>query len=348
MSFEPIKFWKSKDKETMNSIAIWWDKHDDIKVHIDVNIWHTKDSEGNYLEFGLKIENYKNIDDINIYIPYTIKESDIEDKAGVLASDNTLTNAMFNEKLEVSKGEGSFHAVKFPKDTKKNFEYCELDVKKDIKIEDKTIILNINKKATGEVVYYRFRIKKIEKIFTGLKENYFLIDGFFKTIGFIEVNINSVRKLPKNIVDKLDGVNFDSMNLFVMTDNFTNFIFQSKDVNKSRVLENHIWDKYLSTSNRKSINKIIAYHWKKEDKKGTKIIPFEDYNLFVKISYISKNWLLLALMIFIIVGLGAGGGVVGNLITTKYFNNFADKNSSQKTEVLDEPKDNKKGDNNAT
>ncbi len=231
MNLESIKFWKEKDKDeqTMNSIAIWWDKKDsipdisDVKVHIDINIWHTKKSDDNYLEFGLKIENYKKLDNIYIYIPYTIEKSDIEDKAGVLASDNTLTNAMFNEKLEVSKGEGSFHTVKFPKHPKKNFEYCELDIKNNIEIKNKTIILDINKGATEKVIYYRFRIKKIERIFTGLKENYFWIDGFFKTIGFIEVNINSVRKLPKHIVDKLDGISFDSMNLFIMTDNFYKF-----------------------------------------------------------------------------------------------------------------------------
>jgi len=74
------------------------------------------------------------------------------------------------------------------------------------------------------------------------------------------------------------------------------------------------------------------------------IIPFEDYNLFVKVSYISKNWLLLLFMISIIVGLGVAGGVGGNWITTKYFNGFNDSNISKKVENFKK----NKGDNNAT
>jgi hypothetical protein len=252
----------------------------------------------------------------------------------VLASDNTLTNAMFNEKLSVTKGDGSFHTVKFPNDNE-NFLYCEINIDNDIEIiSDRTIKLKINSNKNNDdikKIYYRFRINKLDKIFTGLKENYFWIDGFFKTIGFIEVNVNSVRKLPKDIVDKLGEVKFDSMNLFMMTDNFTSFIFQSEDVKKSRILENHIWDKYLSKENAKDINKIIAYHWKKQN--------FKDYNLFVKISYITKSVWLIGLMIMLILSLGVVGGVVGNYFTKKVFNNFDD---IDKTVVV------KKGDKNAT
>jgi len=239
---------KQKDNfETMNSIAIWWNKQDDVKVHFDVNIWHTKRSKDNYLEFGIKIKNYNELENINIYVPYKITKKDIEDKVDILSSDPSLTRAMFNENLDVTPSDGSFCDVKFHKETEESFSYCKLNVEKDITIiNDKTIKLDINKTSKNtETIYYRFRINKIEKIFTELKENYFWIDGFFKTIGFIEVNINSVRKLPDNIVDNLKDVKFDSMNLFMMTDNFTSFIFQSKDTHKSRILENHIWESHL-------------------------------------------------------------------------------------------------------
>lgn len=327
--------YKMKDKNnTLNSIAIWWTKKEEkeVNVHLDINIWHTKESKGNYLEFGIKIDNYRAINAIYIYIPYLVGKKDIEDKASILASDNTLTNAMFNEKLDVSKGEGSFHTVKFS-NTKK-FQYCKLDVTNDINIKKKIIELDIKEGGDNSIntVYYRFRINKVEKIFTELKENYFWIDGFFKTVGFLELNINSVRKLPDTVVDKLGGVTFNSMNLFLMTDNFTNFIYQSRDAKKSRILENHIWDNYLDESNSKKINKIIAYHWKKEDKKGRKTIPFEDYNLFVKISYIRKGLLSWLSMIVLVLGFGIISGVSGNYITKKLFDNFSDDNKTTQSE----------------
>lgn len=330
--------------DTMNSVAVWWNEQDDVKVHLDVNIWHTKETKGNYLEFGIKIENYKKIDDIRIFVPYSITDKDIEDKVGILASDNALTNAMFNERLDISRGNGRFHTVKFPNDTTKNFLYCEIDIKKDVEIIDnKTIKLEINKNNDDnniKTIYYRFRINKIEKIFTELKENYFWFDGFLKTIGFIEVNINSVRKLPKDIVDNLKNTKFNSINLFMMTDNFTNFIFQSEDINKSRILENHIWDQYLSAENNKNINKIIAYHWKKDD--------FKDYNLFVKISYITKSKWLIGLMLVLILSLGVIGGVGGNFVTIKYLNNFNDINITQEDVGIDSTPDIKKGKKDAT
>jgi hypothetical protein len=241
----------------------------------------------------------------------------------ILASDNALTNAMFNEKLRTKRGDGSLHTVEFPNNSE-NFLYCEINIDNDIEIErDRTIKLKINGRNYDNEIkksYYRFRINKLEKIFTELKENYFWIDGFFKTIGFIEININSVRKLPENIVDCLDNITFTSMNLFIMTDNFTNFIFQSEDVKKSRILENHIWDEYLSEENAKDINKIIAYHWKEQN--------FKDYNLFVKISYITKSVWLIGLTIILILSLGVVGGVGGNYFTKKVFNNFDDINNT--------------------
>jgi hypothetical protein len=337
---------KKNNKDAMNSIALWSessDSNNNPQVHLDINVWHTKKSECNYLEFGLKITDYRSLEYINIYVPYDIKKKDIEDKVEMLASNNTLTNAIFNEKLSITIGDGSFHTVEFQNNNEK-FLYCEININDDIEIINDRIIKlkinsnnNINNNNEITKIYYRFRINKLDKIFTELKENYFWIDGFFRTIGFIEININSVRKLPGNIVDRLDNFKFNSLNLFIMTDNFTNFIFKSEKVHKSRILENHIWEEYLSKENSKKINKITAYHWKK-DIKNT-IQHFEDYNLFVKLSYISKSWLLLVLMLVFILIFGAVGGVLGNYITKKTFNNFSDIN---KIVVV------KKGDKNAT
>lgn len=331
----------------MNSIAIWWDNSKSVKVHLDVNIWHIKESKDNYLEFGLKIEDYKELSDVSIYIPYSITKSDIEDKVSALISDSALTNAMFNESLDVSNGSGSFHKVRFPNEPEKSFLYYELNINKDVNLSGNIIKLTINKdkENTGiNTIYYRFRIKKVGKIFTELKENYFWVDGFFKTIGFIEVNINSVRKLPKEIVNELGNVKFNSMNLFLMTDSFTNFIFNSKDVKKSRILENHIWDKYLTKENSKKINKIIAYHWNKIDKdiENKNIIPFEDYNLFVKISYIRKDIRSWLTMLILILTFGIVSGVSGNYVTMKLLDNF------ETTKVEKTEDKNIQGENNAT
>jgi hypothetical protein len=71
----------------------------------------------------------------------------------ILASDNALTNAMFNEKLRTTRSDGSLHTVEFLDDNKKNFVYCKLNIDDDIEIEsDRTIKLKINgRNYDGEI-----------------------------------------------------------------------------------------------------------------------------------------------------------------------------------------------------
>ncbi len=102
-------------------------------------------------------------------------------------------------------------------------------------------------------------------------------------MNFIEFNLNTIRKLPSIIVGKLDGeYSLDSMNLFLITDMFNDFVFKSKDLKASRILENPIWNEYIGHSN--SSNKMIAYHWKEKE--------FTDYSLFLKTTYVKRNYWL--------------------------------------------------------
>jgi len=239
-----------------------------------------------------------------------------------LGAEPLLTKVLFNENLAVTPFTGSFSPVKFHNEELDDFLYCKLDIQNDIEIRNQTISININKNdASGiKTIYYRFRINKLESIFSESNENYVFLDGLFKKIGFLELNINSIRKLPSSIIDKLTGIKFESMNLFLMTNNYTSLLFQSKEPNKSRILENHIWEKYLSPENSKNITKIIAYHWK------SKTGIFTDYNLFVKLSYMSKSITSWLLMLATIIILGAIGGVAGNYITKCVDDLFIDNN----------------------
>jgi len=60
----------------MNSIGIWCDynDHNAEGVHIDINIWLTKEEKLNYFELGIKCPNYKNLTRINIALPFYIKK----------------------------------------------------------------------------------------------------------------------------------------------------------------------------------------------------------------------------------------------------------------------------------
>ncbi len=70
----------------MNSIALWWDtqekvnKDDSPKIHLDINIWLSKDEKHNSIEFGLKISNFPAIKSIYLFLPFICNHSDFSDQ----------------------------------------------------------------------------------------------------------------------------------------------------------------------------------------------------------------------------------------------------------------------------
>lgn len=304
----------------MNSIAIWSDKNEEFKCHLDINLWITKEKNDNYIEFGFKLSNL-NINSLFLFLPF--KFDTIEDKVEELQKPDFL-NAMFNDSLSANNlNNGSFIEIK--KENEVLFHFCKL-TKQDFKIDNSNnegniLKININKSNKSiEKIYYRFRINKLDNIFEESNINWFFTNGIKEKINFIEVSINSVRKLPSHIVDNIETVKIDSMNIFIMTESFINLLFNSKAIEKSRVLEK-VWKEYVEAKN---INKIIAYHWKKDN-------IFKDYNLFIKTSYIDKSKRLIFGMIFAMFIIGIAGGVAGNFGTDLVKNKIICKKENNET-----------------
>jgi hypothetical protein len=331
----------------MNSIAIWWSCKNGatLDVHIDINVWFANTKKNsNYIEFGLKLSNRKNIDALYIFLPFVVEKEEIEDKVESLVKDKQLTNALFNEPMNIGVSEGSFHKVEYTNENgeQMTFRYCQLNYEEDLVVDKVTdnkrddagtkLTIKLKDKHVDEIIYYRFRINnQLEELTRTSDENLFFLDGLFKKIRFIELCLNNNRKLPNTIVDNLSSQNkFKSMNLFFMTDTFTNFIFESKPVHGTRILERHIWNGYLGNDH--SDSNIIANHWKAEN--------FHDYNLFVKIKYLHKNSGAFILTILVVIFMGALSGVIGN-----YFTEWIQKGSvsqaadsvNDKQEVGNEP-----------
>lgn len=325
----------------MNSIAVWWNLKDGASdtptIYLDTNIWLTKNEANNYIEIGLKITNSKAIKDICFYFPFLFDECDFKDKIKKLVESTSLTNALFNDNMQIERHSGKFHKVGYPitDEANPNFYYCELNENTDMSIvrctdndnnsgSKLTIKLDNVTYPSPDTIYLRFRINKLDNIFRSINENNFITDGFFKKIGFVEFNINNIRKLPADIADKVSSkIKIKKINLFLMTDNFSNFLFVSKPLKGSRILENHIWDDYLNKS-KKDINtdKIIAYHWQEND-------ISREFNIFTKYTYTNHSKFVFCGMIFLILALGAIGSIVGNYATTRFFHNFCITNTTQ-------------------
>jgi hypothetical protein len=301
----------------VNSIAIWSDNNQQFQFHLDLNLWITKDKKNNYIEFGIKLLDL-NVDKLFLYLPFKFNE--IEDKTEELQKTEFL-NTMFNKSLSANNlNHSSFTEIK---DVNKIlFHFCKLS-DQDFELEDISnggTILNININKSNEKVkqiYYRFRINNLDNIFEESNTNWFFTNGIKENISFLEISINSVRKLPSYIVDKINVLKINSMNIFIMTESFIDLVFKSKNIEKSRVLET-IWKDYV---NGRDTNKILAYHWKKKE-------SFNDYNLFVKTSYVDKSKRLIFGMFVIMLVVGAVGGMAGNFATENIKNFIKEDNNA--------------------
>lgn len=348
------------------AIAVWWDKESpETYLELDLNIWLSKKKNGatewirwirekchkidiscfskpirdNYIEIGLRITNFEKINKIYIYFPFQFSILDISDMVPQL-KESDIANALFNEKMSVVTDGSSLYNVSYASGDKKAFYASCTPISEDsIESVKEGCILTLDipkKNGSNKVLYKRIRINKIETIVNEFSENNFIIDGLFKKLQTIEVSINTTRKLPSSIVDKvINRINLKSINFFLMTNIFTDITFQSEEIKNSRILEQDIWNNYLGIDEKdgKDINKIIAYQWKDLSEESNKYL--QDYNLFVKFSMIRKQGLIFALSICAIILLGAVSGFCGNRLTT-YVDNLEtsfDENTTQKGEV---------------
>lgn len=300
-------------KEQRNSIGIWWDnkgKPELPKVSLDINVWNTiKTHDVDYIEFGIKINNYSNFKKLNIFLPYQFELEDVEDKSNCFGN-KLLVSSLFNEKVTITNGNGSQTTIK-REDGK---EFCVYKPK--ISVKEQILSIQPTNIQGIDTVYYRIRINKLDNIFTKIKDNNFFLEGLFKDVGFVEFDINIHRRLPEKIADELSksDFNFESIKFFYMTDTNTNIIYQSIPNNNSRILEKHIWGDYLTKQNGKDVDKqkIIALFWKRTEEANKKV---SDFNLFLKLSFTLRSNLALSVAIITLLILGMISGLLGNYLT---------------------------------
>jgi len=321
----------------VNSIGIWWDRirngTSEPQIHLDLNLWAAKQTENNYIEFGFKIKEYAIINKLYIFLPFQFSKNDFEDKTRYFFDSQDLSCLLFNQEMTfVGNGSSSYKKIKYHLAdnansgdfTKADFFYCILnsdwfnfeDIKDNNKVVGTKLSIDINKiqNKNMDVIYFRFRIKKLINLYKATGQNNFIIEGLIKKLALIEINVNSVRKLPRVIVDEIftQSIKIHSMNLFIMTNVTTNLIFDSnsKDYVNARRLE-YLWKDYVdkTVDNSHDIANILAYQWKKKD--------FFSYAMLAKIEYSVIDYYLFSIMLLGIIVFSMVGSIIsgGRLIS---------------------------------
>lgn len=309
----------------MRSFAVWYDactngEASDIDgVHADlhVNYWSRLPYNGCedscFFDFGIKVENIKNVSRINIYCPYEVEEKDIIDLGGKISND-TLINAIFNENYPIKLGVPK-HCLVYANNLNdrsliKKFVIYALDESSEIELKQlkrtknrnddpgkkeahkgtiialliKDLIKNAPRGMENELCYY-FRIRilankeKLELITREVK-NVNVFRDAIETTELMDFRINDIRSCCDVVKDKFlinQKFIFDSIHFLVMRDVDHKVVAEGLNYT-CRLLEQDIWNQYLDNLQ----DNILAYHFKKKKEND---ILVSDLVVLIKFTY---------------------------------------------------------------
>ena len=313
----------------MRCLAIWYKRKpgerrgQKLKLELHINLWKLKCKKGSakgkdskqFLDIGLKVFGIKKARELKIYLPFKILKREIMDLGGRLSKE--LVGAVFNADLSITETTNSKVAKITDKKGVPQFNIYSIDTKNDIKVpkkyEGSIIRMDVNKILPDEPIYYRIRINssgldKFNVVYM-LKSSW--LEHFSTNTELVDFRVNEKRNLGDTLLEEMnreDGVVFKDVDFFVMREFTYDYVSSIKELHRSRLLEEDVWQLYVGDDY--DCSKIIAYQlkWEKKDKD---IIGF---NAFIKYKFLESNWKTIGRFICILIGIGLVGGFLATLI----------------------------------
>ncbi|HEA3315433.1 hypothetical protein [Pasteurella multocida] len=316
---------------------------DDATIDLHINLWgvNAQSSEKSpkmVLDFGFMIDDITKIKEIILYCPFNVEK--VEDLGKRLSANPNLIDAIFNEdcetlsnihpnRIKITKKGDNF---KKEDNSKEEFILYKLDSSLiDFKDENgySRIRINVADILSGKEAeighlknikkyYIRIRISPNDELSYILKrENEdinILQDVSLKTTEIIDFRINDFRSITEKMKEeayRLNKFKISSVHYFIMRSSTDEYI-ASADTYKSRLLENEVWNKYISLSK----NDVIAYHFKKNKDKDKNISSFTNLSRF-------KYPLNVKERICLYIGIVTIISVLSSMIASFLYNNYA-------------------------
>ncbi|CEO12030.1 Uncharacterised protein [[Clostridium] sordellii] len=135
----------------------------------------------------------------------------------------------------------------------------------------------------------------------------------FTNTEIIDFRLNDIRSCHEEIREEFNkGYKFNILAVhYLVLRDANDIIIHCEDKISSRMLEKNLWGDYIKGAD----NDIIAYHIKKKKIKDTDEY-IQDFSSLIRFQYKKTNIKVIGIYIVVILGLGALGGVVGNLISS--------------------------------
>lgn len=266
----------------MRSFAVWFESENDEKkcmLEFHVNLWKKSERKPVYFfDFGLMIDDIKEIQSIFIYCPFELKKNQIKDLGSIISS-NSLANAIFNEDLTTTMGKPNRMLVE--REGKEKFIVYSIEVENQINLTNFTKDDNVEGDKGGTIIkldiksikveesltkyYFRFRIKShIEEL--SFVNNHIkgvsVLNNSFTNTEVIDFRLNDTRSFRESLKERFaDGKKFDIESIhYLILRNENDSIIHHGDTVHSRILEKTLWKDYID----EDIGNIIAYHIKKK------------------------------------------------------------------------------------
>lgn len=275
----------------------------DISLH--VNFWSLEDiptSENTstpYLDIGLKISNYYNLENVVFYCPFVLEKKFIRDLSNKLAEKNNAS-IIFNADCEIQTKD-SYTIVEVSESEKLLIFPLEQVIADVFSVESvqngngtqivfrfgqfRTYVEGVEKLKDLNTLYIRFRI-----VDRGLKQHMYFdsepmnksFESAFSGTRIIDFKVNEKRNIEENvraeiIVKKQEWVKLKNIHFLIMVPSSYDLTSFYKGPMTCRELEENLWDDYLGEHIDFNKGHVLAYHWKGKD--------VEDFSCLVKVNY---------------------------------------------------------------
>lgn len=327
----------------MKSFGLWYKRteqsiseHNDENhssqpiISLHVNFWSLEDIKTQdaikrpYLDIGIKIENYRTLDQMFFYCPFAVKKENIYDLSDKLASKNNA-GIIFNKDCEIQTKD-SYTIIELLEGQKQEtllifplnqvidqifaIERCKngnsqivFQFENFIKYVD-----TIKQLKDINTLYIRFRIKSIElkdKIYFDSKLANWSFESAFSGTRIIDFKVNEKRNIDDEIkasiiVKGQEWAELKTTHFLVMEPSSYDLTSFFEEKMTCRELEEHLWDDYLGTKINFRKGHILAYHWKGE----------KTFSCLVKVKYSRANFATIAIYCAVVILLSLASSVL--------------------------------------
>lgn len=310
--------------EEMKSFGLWYKSAEkDVErpiFSVHINFWSETVKSDNGcpdLDVGLKICNFRSIDEVRFHCPFVIAEGDVKDLVPILSKIENA-NIVFNTDGLIHSKE-SYSVYTFEKNGKRE-ELLLFPLNQDMEeiffLEEddgKTdVVFNFSifnrylrqKKEFSEInqVYIRFRISTEEfnnNIYFDCEPSNKSFESAFSGTRIFDFKINEKRNLGAKTIKKIEVNKYlfptiEDIHLLVMEPSSYDVESFSNKQMTCRELEGNLWNDYYGKKINYSKGRILAYHWKFDS----------DCSCLVKVKYSKTNLTTLVAYILIVLSLG--------------------------------------------